>query len=206
MASIEQWRAVWRALGAAGSPTLDKRHSDVVARYGEAHRHYHTVRHLDACLAHLRLLESCVEQAADVEIALWFHDAIYDTRRNDNEIRSAEWAAASVHSLAANDDAAARVFDLVMATRHSAEPQGVDAQAVVDVDLAILGAGRAAFDEYERQIRLEYRWVPAPLYRQARRDVLQGFIGREHIYSTPPFRARYEAAARANLERSLASL
>jgi predicted metal-dependent HD superfamily phosphohydrolase len=76
---------------------------------------------------------------------------------------------------------------------------------VLDIDLAILAADPAEFDEYERAIRAEYAWVPDENYRAARAKILQSFLDRERIYRTAPFAGR-EARARANIERALSRL
>jgi predicted metal-dependent HD superfamily phosphohydrolase len=93
-----------------------------------------------------------------------------------------------------------------MATKHIAVPLGIDAEVLVDVDLGILGADPERFDEYERQVRKEYAWVPAPLYRRERRRVLQEFSSRPTIYFTEQFRLSHEVRARENIARSLARL
>ena len=192
------WEAAWRAAGEIPPASL---YAELEACYGEPHRHYHTLQHLQECFVQLELLRSAAVEAADVALALWFHDAIYDTRRHDNEARSAAWARASI----ADPARGARVHDLILATRHDALPCSADARVLVDVDLSILGAQTQRFDEYETQVRREYAWVPAPLYRRKRADILRGFLARDAIYATPLFRERYEARARENLARSLAS-
>jgi predicted metal-dependent HD superfamily phosphohydrolase len=101
---------------------------------------------------------------------------------------------------------AQRIADLILFTRHAIEPEGPDAEALVDVDLSILGAAPARFDEYEVQVREEYSWVPEETFRKRRGEILEQFLARRHIYSTSAFRERYEQGARANLERSLKSL
>jgi predicted metal-dependent HD superfamily phosphohydrolase len=62
-----------------------------------------------------------------------------------------------------------------------------DAAVLCDADLAILGAEPERFDHYDRQIREEYAWVPEPVYRQKRGEVLAGFLERPRIYRTRPF-------------------
>jgi predicted metal-dependent HD superfamily phosphohydrolase len=91
-----------------------------------------------------------------------------------------------------------------MATRHEAVPQTRDERVLIDVDLWILGAPEKRFDEYERQVREEYGWVPGLIYRRKRRAILESFVARPTIYSTERFIERYEQQARANLARSLA--
>lgn len=195
---------MWRQLGASGSD--DALFSRLVKCYSEPHRKYHTMRHLHECFAYLERVRSFAEYAGEVQLALWFHDAIYDTRKKDNEERSAEWARASALAAGIADDQASRIHELVMATKHNAVPAGRDASVLVDIDLGILGADEARFDEYEIQVREEYSWVPGLLYRRGRRKILQEFVSRENIYSTEYFRDQCEARARSNIGRSLARL
>jgi len=93
-----------------------------------------------------------------------------------------------------------------MATRHNAVPEEHDDKIVVDIDLSILGAGEARFDEYENQIRQEYAWVDEVFFGQARAAVLRSFLNRRFIYSTEDFRSRLELRARHNLTTSMRRL
>ena len=95
-------------------PLDEALYQDLVARYREPHRRYHTLQHLEECFARFDELRALAEHPRDVELAIWFHDAIYDTRRSDNEARSAAWG---------RSVAGERVHDLVMATRHEAAPR-----------------------------------------------------------------------------------
>jgi predicted metal-dependent HD superfamily phosphohydrolase len=158
--------------------------------------------HLEECFARFDELRDVARRPAEVEIALWFHDAIYDPRRDDNEERSAAWARSSVPDASAGE----RIHALVMATRHESAPRNVDGQVMVDVDLAILGAPESRFDEYESEVREEYLFVPDAEYRRGRGAILHRLLSRPTIYSTRRFIARYEAQARANLARALARL
>ena len=142
-------------------------YNELMAAYAEPHRHYHTAQHLEECFAHFDAIGSLAGHPAEVALALWFHDAIYDPKRQDNEEKSAGWARAAVLAAGAAPDAAARIHALVMATRHAAVPRGPDEEVLVDIDLSILGAAPARFDEYERQVRAEYAWVPDFLFRRS---------------------------------------
>jgi predicted metal-dependent HD superfamily phosphohydrolase len=203
MATREQWDALWKELGAVAPAGV---YEEVVARYAEPHRHYHTARHLDECFAELTAVRADATHPGEVELALWFHDAIYEPRRHDNEQRSADWAREVVARAGLDASVSERVATLIMATRHDAEPTGRDAGVLVDVDLSILGAEPARFDEYERDVRAEYGWVPEALFRRERRKILQRLLERERIYNTPRMRESHEPRARANLARSLATL
>ena len=204
LTSLAGWQEMWRQLGASGSD--DALFSRLIECYSEPHRKYHTMQHLQECFAHLERARSFAEHASEVQLALWFHDAIYDTRRKNNEERSAEWARESALAAGLVDDQANRIYELVMATMHNAVPAGRDAAVLVDIDLGILGADEPRFDEYEIQVRKEYSWVPGPLYRTGRRKILQEFVSRESIYSTEYFRDECEAQARRNIDRSLGRL
>jgi predicted metal-dependent HD superfamily phosphohydrolase len=169
--------------------------AELRARYAEPQRHYHTLAHIEHCLE-----EFDPRQAADpeaVELALWFHDAVYDPRRPDNEEKSAAWLLEVLPE-------ARRAAALILVTKHH-RASTPDEALLVDVDLAILGQPEPRFDLYERQIRAEYAWVPEDVFRRKRGEILRGFLGRPSIYQTDTFRAKYEAQARRNLERSLTS-
>lgn len=180
--------------------------ASVLAGYGGSDRFYHTLQHLAECLDLFEEGVGLAEWPGEVAIALWFHDVVYDTRRSDNESRSADRAEEVLANAAATAEQMGRVRQLILATRHAELPPPGDAALIVDIDLAILGAPLERFEEYEFQIHREYDWVPELVFRPTRARILQGFLAREQIYSTAPFAARFEAAARANLLRALARL
>lgn len=201
------WLNSWEALGVNNHKLLVPVHAQIVDRYNEEHRNYHTLRHLDECFEHWASLRSTTSHPAEVEVALWFHDAIYDTRRSDNEQQSANWARETAQLVAVSMATSQRIYDLIMCTRHAAQqPVGTDAQALMDVDLAILGADSDRFREYEDQIRREYSWVPDSDFRTARFAILNELLKRDHIYFTSLFRGRYETRARDNIRQSLETL
>ena len=138
-----------------------------------------------------------------VEVALWFHDAVCDTRSHRNELLSAEWAELELDT---NHSVAAQVRELILATKHDAIPSTPDAQLLADIDLSILGAPRERFLEYETQVRQEYEWVPDEVFRRERVKILQRFLDRPSIYSTAFFRERLEDAARENVADSICRL
>jgi predicted metal-dependent HD superfamily phosphohydrolase len=140
-----------------------------------------------------------------VELALWFHDAIYDPRRYDNEELSAALAAETVSSFLSTTDTMA-LRELILATKHSAVPIDPDAALVVDIDLSILGRSKEIFDAYENGIREEYDWVPAKAFASGRASILKRFLERPRIYTHDFFFQRYESQARINLTQSVEHL
>lgn len=191
------WLRAWHDLNLPAPEDLRRR---LLAGYAEPQRHYHTGQHLRECLTHFAAVRERVQHPGEVALALWFHDAVYDPHAGDNEARSADWARAALLCHGASAEQAGRVLALVMATCHAAPATEPDAQWLLDIDLAILGAAPARFAEYEAQVRSEYAWVDEAHYQKQRRAVLQGFLARPAIYQTAYFRARLEKQARENLQ------
>ncbi|TPN88362.1 hypothetical protein FJ987_19895 [Mesorhizobium sp. CU2] len=179
--------------------------------YQAEDRHYHSLAHIQAMLALADEYRSLLDDPGAVEAAIWFHDAIYDSRAKDNEAKSAELAQKRLAGRA-DPHRLERITAMINATATHQLPPFRDEDALndaaflLDMDLAILGAEPAAFDAYEKAVRLEYGWVEEPMWRAGRAAVLQNFIARPHIFYTDEFRRRFEPRARQNLERSLAAL
>jgi predicted metal-dependent HD superfamily phosphohydrolase len=199
----DSWTRTWRAL--AANPPSPALYAQLIQQYAEPQRKYHTLQHLAECIAQLEPALGLCAHPGEVEIALWFHDAIYDLARTDNEMQSALWAVRALASAGLSAEVCERVKKLVLATRHSALPATDDERLLVDADLAILGAGPARFEEYERQIRQEYGAVPFDVFCARRRAILAQFLERPQLYSTEFFRNALEARARENIARSLSS-
>jgi predicted metal-dependent HD superfamily phosphohydrolase len=164
------------------------------------------LQHLEECFAALDALRPDGTDATAVELALWFHDAIYDVHRHDNEERSAAWAASILARAGVPQAMVDKVTSLVLATRHHASSADPDTCMLVDADLAILGAAPARFREYERQIRAEYAHVPEPVFAQKRGQILEDFLRRPVLFVTPAFHPWHEQQARRNLAEALQRL
>jgi predicted metal-dependent HD superfamily phosphohydrolase len=193
-------------LGRGGDPVATA--ASLAARYAEPHRHYHNRAHIEDCLAKLDAARGLLDadEADAVELALWWHDAIYDPPARDNEEKSAALfrAAARQHRLDAR--LAAAVERLILRTK-THDPRGVpDEQVMIDIDLSTLGETPETFAAYDRAIRREYAYVADQAWRERRRNVLRSFLLRERIYATSFFRDRYEAQARENLTKRVAEL
>lgn len=195
-----RWTALWQRLGL---PEPEGLCGALLDAYSEPQRHYHTLQHLGECLALAETFKAEAEHIDEIELALWFHDAVYDVHAHDNEARSAHWAVTALGAAGLGEQACNRIYNLIMATRHSALPGTLDAALLTDIDLSILGAPEPRFAEYEQQIRDEYAWVASDVYAAKRRAVLQGFFEREPIYATPALRHRFEEQARRNLAHAI---
>jgi predicted metal-dependent HD superfamily phosphohydrolase len=203
IASAARWQ---RACESVGITNGEHEFARLLRAWSSIGRRYHTTRHLEACLLELDEASSLARSAAEVELALWFHDAIYRTHRSDNESRSADWAARFLTEHGAAADVVVNVREFVMATAHAAVSLTGDAALVVDIDLSILGKPPAVYDEFERNVRKEYWWVPRARFAKARSGILRSFLDRPSVYHWPHFRERYEAAARVNLARAIQAL
>lgn len=188
-----------KELGIAGREVFEQLYS----KYAEPTRKYHSLQHLKECLAYFEQAMHWAARPAEVEIALWFHDAIYELSRHDNEAASASWAEAALNSAGVDSASVERVMALIMATCHTASPTEQDQCLLVDIDLSILGATKERFAEYEGQIRREYAFVPEPVFSSKRRDILASFLVRPKIYNTPYFFEALESRARANLKHAI---
>ena len=110
------WRGAWESWNVQAPAALRAR---LIAHYREPQRRYHTLQHLRECLAQFEALRSHAQRAGEVELALWFHDAVYDPRRTDNEALSARWARREIETQGVGGAVARRVQALVMATRQA---------------------------------------------------------------------------------------
>ncbi len=176
---------------------------ELVERYTESHRTYHTLAHVAEVLRWFDVVadEASWDAPDDVYDAILFHDAIYDPSRKDNEERSADLALARHCS--------PHTADLIRLTaRHGQlgiEDVERDAAHFLDSDTAILGAVPESFEAYDDAIRLEYSFLSDVDFRAGRRAFLRGLRDRPRIYLSPLFYARFEAQARANIENALGS-
>lgn len=204
MGLLEHWWGCFAALGLSGSG--DPQFADILQRYSEPHRAYHTRQHLEECFQAFEGAHSLAQSPGAVGLALFYHDAIYNTHTHDNEEKSAELARQVLASVGADAALQSYIADLILITRHAAMPKAPDQQLIVDIDLSILGAPLERFFEYERQVRQEYSWVDEAIFRSVRSRILQEFLARPSIYSTTIFRDRLERSARENLKRSIGFL
>jgi predicted metal-dependent HD superfamily phosphohydrolase len=178
-------------------PVFDR----LVAAHAEPHRHYHTLEHVGEVLRVIGRLGRLAPNLRAVQLAAWFHDAVYDPRAKDNEARSADWAERELTTLGLPADDVSQVVNLVRSTAHFDGEQfsGPDFDVLHDADLAILGAAEARYRRYADDVRKEYAWVQDADYRTGRTKVLQSFLARSHIYRTDLMREEGEAAARRNM-------
>ncbi len=204
MTREQHWMSLWERFGAQGD--APKVYNDLADRYAEPHRAYHTLEHIGHCLDELEQVRHLATNPDAVELALWYHDAVYDTKAKDSEERSATLAVEMMRSASLSDNLEQLVANLITATKHTTAYTDPDVQLLVDIDLSILGQTEDKFDEYEWQVRKEYEWVSEDAFVAGRLAILKSFLDRPTIYSTQFFYNKYEVQARRNIAKSLARL
>ena len=181
------------------------------ARYGEAQRAYHTWDHIEALLGHFHIFADQIHNKTRLLWALYWHDAIYDPARSDNEAVSADLLRTEAKGALPAPVLEEAAIIIEATAKHQLPPSFSgealsDAALFLDIDLSILGARPDIFDAYEDHIRFEYNFVPIEIYVPARANILKGFLEREHLYFTERCRGLWEEKARDNLARSIAKL
>ncbi|MBA2402846.1 MAG: phosphohydrolase [Bradyrhizobium sp.] len=175
----------------------------LIAAYSAPCRHYHNVAHIEDCLGALSSVDGL--SAADRHLlvqAIWWHDAVYDAAKSDNEERSAELAEQAVSA-----DIREEVGRLIRLTKSHQVAAGDRLGAIlISIDLSILGAEPDRYDAYAASIRKEFSDVPDAAYRSGRSEVLKRFMARPVIFPDPGFAERYDGRARANMAREIALL
>ncbi|SDN18429.1 HD domain-containing protein [Allokutzneria albata] len=184
---------------------------ELLARYGEAHRSYHTEQHVVAMLSDVELLaEDIVLDSFDRDVltlAICAHDVVYNGKPGEDERASAAWARRRLTDAGVSEDVVDRVEALVLATiTHEADGQDALADVLLDVDLAILGAPEEKYDAYVWAVRAEYSHVADDHWRTGRAAVLRSLVERDVLYRTTDARRRWDSAARNNIRRELGSL
>ncbi|WP_445394912.1 HD domain-containing protein [Streptomyces sp. LE64] len=210
-ALLARWgEAVREATGtpaAATDPGVRAYGAELLRRWSEEPRAYHTVAHLSAVLEHVDTLAAHAAEPALVRLAAWFHDAVYRPDRSENEERSARLAERALAELGLDPSAIDEVVRLVRLTADHAVRDGDRNGAVLcDADLAVLAGTPARYRAYAEAVRAEYHFVPDPAFRTGRAEVLRRLLALPRLYGTPHGARHWEAAARRNLTAELAEL
>lgn len=184
--------------------TAEEAFSQLVAAYSAPGRYYHTLEHIYHVLSTIETLQNQVQDLPAIQLAAWFHDAVYNTQAQDNEQQSANYAAEVLKFLEISHCIIAKVESLILDTKyHQTEPNDFDAQVFLDADLEILGSNPQRYHRYALLIRQEYFWMPDVEYLAGRKQVLQQFLHRDRIYLTDLMFHKFESAARQNLQAEI---
>jgi predicted metal-dependent HD superfamily phosphohydrolase len=179
---------------------------EIEKAYSTTDRHYHTLHHLTFMHLELSPFHSQLADADAVWFALFYHDAVYDVRRTDNEDKSATLALQRLAALSVPEETMRLCREHIMATRAHTLSDNPDSNLFMDADLSILGQHPDMYHAYSTKIRQEYSIYPDAVYNEGRRQVLNHFLQEPYIFKTTPFREIYEQQARFNIGTELKSL
>ncbi|MBV2354685.1 hypothetical protein KUM39_09960 [Streptomyces sp. J2-1] len=192
------------ATGAAPAPDPTPYADNLLARWQEPQRRYHTLTHLTAVLDHVDTLAAHAADPDAVRLAAWFHDAVYLPERSENEERSARLAERALPEAGVDAGRTAEVARLVRLTvSHDPADDDRNGQVLCDADLAVLAAPPAAYAAYTAEIRAEYHFVPNDAFREGRSAVLRQLLTLPKLFRTPYGAEHWERTARRNLAGEL---
>lgn len=189
----------WLALG-----------EELLGRWSEPHRNYHSLTHLGSVLHGVGALQRAGEltsqQRPVVALAAWFHDAVYAGAPETDEELSARLAEERLEALLPAS-AVAETARLVRLTAHHDPQTGDRSGAVlVDADLAVLAQAPEHYSRYVAAVRADYSHVAEEDFRRGRAKVLQRLLAAPSLFRTATGAQRWEPQARVNLMRELGQL
>jgi predicted metal-dependent HD superfamily phosphohydrolase len=199
----EPWLVRWGRI-LPGNPGLGV---DLLARYREPSRSYHDLGHLENVLTAVISLRAEAADIEAVQLAAWFHDAVYDVHSQDNEEQSARLAEGTLTTAGLVPTLVAEVCRLVRLTEsHDPGPDDANGAVLCDADLAVLASDPAGYAEYVTKVRTEYAHLGDARFASGRARVLRQLLGLPRLFHTVAGHQRWEATARANLTAELAAL
>ena len=193
---------------------------DLLERYEQPHRKYHTSVHLSEMLTALKTLYKRHHTATPraVLLAAWFHDAVYEANPGEDEAASADLARTALTPLASTGSLTNRevtaIAHLIELTASHQLADGIeeytsgaltraDAAFFLDADLAILAADSPRYTRYVAGVRAEYAHYAPDAFTRGRAGILQGFLNRTAIYASDTAHLLWDAPARLNLRTEL---
>ena len=188
---------------------------DIVVRYNETQRAYHSLQHIQQLFGQFDQVKDNLHEPHIIALALSYHDVIYEPTRSDNELKSAEYAVESLTGYL-NAEQCQHIYALIMMTAsHQVEKWSnkakerekySDAAYLLDMDLSILGSSWSVYEHYSHAVRQEYAHVSDDDYRVGRMAVLKELLAHPTLYLTDYYYARLEKQARKNIEHEITLL
>lgn len=200
--NLERWISLMKAFGFAENKET---FSTINKHYSEKHRAYHNVEHISDCLNKLDLITEQIPLRKEIELALWFHDIIYNPYGKENELKSAKIALDFLQKQGSSEELKSMIYNLIMITVHNKEPLNDEEKIIMDIDISILGSEYNEYLKYSKKIRKEYKMVPIILYRKKRKEILSNFLKKDKLYYSDYF-CDLEKNARNNLKQEIFEL
>jgi predicted metal-dependent HD superfamily phosphohydrolase len=176
--------------------------------YAEPHRRHHVWYHIEKGIELIYEFRDAVAHLEWLTLAYFNHDRVYDTRRQDNELVSANRTSDDLRQANALPEAILGIHSLIMDTAHSLGRTltTVDSQLIVSADLVTLGFAPELFDRYSRNIFVEfveYGGVDSREFLKEQNEFFKSMLVKPVIYPFAPLHQRYDAQARENLTRAI---
>ena len=203
----QRFTSLWKRCqtGGGAGADADDVYDEVRDYYSEPGRYYHTPKHIEHCLGQFDLAAGEMDNADAVEMAIWFHDLVYDTHAQDNELQSARHFVESAND-SMEAEFKAMVYDLIMTTAPPRMPKTTDQEFMLDIDLSSFGLPWDDFVRDSTAVRRESKQLSDAEFFPGQRAFLESLVNRQHFYFTEFFRSRIERAARSNITRHLENL
>jgi predicted metal-dependent HD superfamily phosphohydrolase len=201
----KQWDTLAAPYGAS-EKVIDDIFNQISKAYSSKSRHYHTLTHIAEMIKSAGEYKARIEDYDSLLFAIWFHDLVYTSLAGDNEEKSAEAAKKLLPKLNIPKEKINKVYSMILATKNHmglAENADSDTKIFLDFDLKVLGVEKNSYIDYLKQIRKEYKLIPAFLYNSGRKRILKRFLEADFIFKTPDFRSLYEKQARENIQFEL---
>jgi Uncharacterized protein conserved in bacteria len=180
--------------------------SEIVINYCDAGRYHHTLDHIESMYRELFAVKDMIDDWDTILFALFYHDIVYNTQKNNNEAESVELAKDRLSSLMYSPEKIDRCVIHILATKGHCVAKDNDTNLFTDADLSILGSPADLYRCYTEKIRKEYTFYPDKVYNGGRKKVLQHFLNMPRIYKTEYFSDKYEKQAHENLKNEIETL
>ncbi len=172
--------------------------------YSQKKRYYHNLTHLENMMLSFNKYQSEIQMKNEVCYAIFYHDIVYNAKKTDNELKSAEFALSILPKEVTINRTL--VFDMIVATKQHQQNENKDTNWLIDFDLEILAKDWDNYKAYYEQIRKEYKIYPDFLYKPGRKKALQHFLESTNLFQTETYRTLYETKARENIRKEIAQL
>lgn len=172
--------------------------------YSSKSRHYHNLGHIENMLIELDNVKSKIKDLDSLLFAIYYHDIIYKSTKNDNEHQSALIFKKRISKTSFTN--LSKCIAQIEATKEHKLSDNYDTNVLLDIDLSILGKSTKEYQKYCADIRKEYIIYPDFMYKRGRKKVLKSILDLNSIYKTDFFKQKLENQAKENLRFELNQL
>ena len=182
---------------------------NIIEKYNESHRYYHTIKHISDMLYNMNHFNFTQIERVTLQYAIYFHDYVYDPKSKMNEKNSAidflEFANSGNLQLSNKipiKEFKHAVFNMILDTKHH-EPSIEMSKYLIDLDLWDL-ADDIKYIKNRELIRQEYHMYSDLEFNEGRKKWIESFLAKTQIYYTNYcIENKFESKARVNLQNEL---